>query len=503
MMRSTVLLARTLVAVIALTPLVPPTGAFAHAQAMATPEPMMTPLPMPTASGTPIPYPAYGPPAPDVSAQQPKTNVPASVTLDQAVDIAVAQSPAFASERAAYQAIYAKYGADKGALLPNISASGGITRNYGSGNSQNGNGTGNGTGGTGNGVGGSSTIVTTEDGRVTLTQLIFDGGRVIAGLRSAQLADVAGRDTLLRQLQTLAFNVATAYYDDLEAVSTVDADNSIVRENEQQENYVQAQIRTGAAARSDLAAAQFATAQARGALISAQGQVIAAQATFATTLGLDADAQVNPQALSSSPPESKTLAYPDAVKLALQLRPDYLAAVYNADSANQGLRFAKLARFPQITANAESDTSRTMIQSPSSLTPWSGSGSIGASITVPIYDQGLTNYNVAVAASQLDQAKAAVIQTQQTVESNVRGALATLISARAGITQAKAELQSAQVSAQATEAQYRVGATSITAIITAQANLATAQRDYVTAIYTERLDDANYTFAMGNADLKL
>jgi outer membrane protein TolC len=499
MMRFNVTLARTLVAAIALTSFVPSPGALAHAQATATPESLMTPLPMPTASGTPIPYPAYGTPAPDVSAQQPKPGVAATVTVDQAIDIAVAESPAFASERAAYQAIYAKYGAEKGALLPNVSAAGTITRNYGSGGSQNTTGTGT---GTGSGTG-TNTLVTTEDGRVSLTQLIFDGGRTIAGLRSAQLADVAGRDTLIRELQTLAFNVATAYYDDLEAAATVDADNSIVRENEQQENYVQAQIRTGAAARSDLAAAQFATAQARGALVTAQGQVIAAQATFATTLGLDADAQVNPQTLSSSPQESKTLAYPDAIKLALQLRPDYLAAIYSADSANQNLRFAKLARFPQITANADSGTTRTMIQSPSAMTPWSGNGSIGATISVPIYDQGLTNYNVAVAASQLDQAKAAVLQTKQTVESNVRGALATLISARAGIVQAKAELQSAQVSAQATEAQYRVGATSITAIITAQANLATAQRDYVTAIYTERLDDANYTYSLGNSDLKL
>ena len=68
-----------------------------------------------------------------------------------------------------------------------------------------------------------------------------------------------------------------------------------MHEFEVNEASVAAQIRNGAAARSDLAAAQFQTAQARGNLVTAQGAAIGAQATFATTLGLDADAMVVPQ----------------------------------------------------------------------------------------------------------------------------------------------------------------------------------------------------------------
>ncbi|HVA27230.1 MAG TPA: TolC family protein, partial [Candidatus Baltobacteraceae bacterium] len=418
--------------------------------------------------------------------------VPPTVSLDQAVAIAVMRSPVFASERAQYQAIYAKYGAEKSALFPNLSATGSITRSYGS----------SGNSGATPAPGASNVIVTSENGRLNLTQLIFDGGRVIAAIRSAKESDIAGKDTLLRNLQTLAFNVATAYYGLLQAQATVTADNAIVRQNETQESYVQAQIRAGSAARSDLAAAQFATAQARGALITAQGQVIAAEGTFSTTLGLDADTAVNPQ-VETSPTQVKALAYPDALSLALQLRPDYLAAQHNVTSAFQNVRFAKLARFPSVNANASTGTARTLIQTPAFSTPYTATSSIGATVTIPLYDQGLTNYNVATAVSQLDQANANLLQTKQTVESNVRGALAVLISARAGFLQAQAELQSAQVNAQATSARYRVGAASITDITTADANLATARRDYVAAQYTERLDEANYTYALGNADLSL
>ncbi len=453
-----------------------------------------TPVPMVNPSMTPIPYPAYGTPAPDVAAQKQHSGVPPTISLEQAIDIAVVQSPAFASQRAQYRAIYAKYGAEKGALFPSVSGSAGITRNYGS--------NGNGNSGGGGNLGG-STMITTENARVNLTQLIYDGGRVIAGIHSAKESDIAGKDTLVRQLQTLAYNVATAYYGVLQANATVSADALLVRQFETQEKNTTAQIRAGAAARSDLAAAQFQTAQARGALISAQGAAIAAQSTFATTLGLDADTAVTPQPLSSNPPQVKTFTYDQSLAQALTLRPDYLAAIHTVDSSEANLRFAKLARFPSISANASDGTSRTLLNSPPVATPYSATGSIGATITIPIYDQGLTNYNVALAASQLDQANAALQSTKLTVESDVRGALANLVSARASLTQTQAELNSAQVTFEATQARYHVGAATITDIVTAQANYATAERDYVNALYNERTAEERYTYAMGTSDLKL
>ncbi len=380
-----------------------PLAAIAQTSPAAMPIQVPTPAPMPTVSGTPIPYPAYGTPAPDVATLKERPGVPTTLTLNQAIDIAVAQSPSFASERAAYREIAARYSSEKGALLPNISASGSIQRQYGS--TSNGNNNSNASPAPTNAP---SNVYTTESGSVSLSELIFDGGRVIAGIRSAKEADTAGRDTLLRQLQALAYSVAGVYYTLLEDRASVTSDNALVREFEINEQYVSAQIRTGAAARSDLAAAQFQTAQARGLLVTAQGQEIAAEASFATTLGLDADTEVAPKPLSSSPSQVKLLTYADSLKEAYALRPDFLAAEYTVESDQENLRYAKLARFPSISADASVGTSRTLIQTPAVATPFSSTRSLGATISIPIYDQGLTNYNVAVAAATLDQGKDAL-----------------------------------------------------------------------------------------------
>ncbi|HVN69105.1 MAG TPA: TolC family protein [Candidatus Binatia bacterium] len=477
---------------------------------------MPSPQPQPTISGTPLPYPAYGAPAPDVAALKAKKGVPQSISLADAVRIGVALSPTFALENAQWAAIHARYTSSVQAYYPTVSGNGQAGKNY--------------TNGTSSSVSSptpppavpnpaptkpsfgtySQSTITTESATISITQLIYDGGRTIANIRSAKAADVAGRATLLRQLQTLALNVANAYYAVLEDNATVTADAQLVHEFEVNEASVAAQIRNGAAARSDIAAAQFQTAQARGNLVTAQGAAIGAQATFATTLGLDADAQVVPKQITAQP-AAPNPTYTASLKRAMIMRPDYISAEYNVDSAKENLRYAKLARFPILAAGASDGVSRTFLDcittATSSVCPgqaaWSNDKAIGLSLTVPIYDSGETNYNVAVAASQLDQAYATLNSTKLTVESDVRSALATLISARASLVQARSELTAAQVSLDATQAQYKVGATTILNVVTAEANLTTAQSSYITALYGVRTAEQNYLYATGISDVQI
>lgn len=488
-----------------------------RAQNQSAPVEMPSPLATPTPNTSPVPYPAYGSPAPDVQALTAKPGVPATVTLDQAQKLAVALSPVLTSQNAQWAAIHAKYTSELQALFPGVSGTATMGSQYTNGTSTSSTATFT-RGASRQGTFSRSTI-TSESAGITITQLIYDGGRVIAAIHSAKSADMAGRATLIRQLETLQINVASAYYTVLSDNSTVAADVQLVREFETNENAVRAQIRNGAAARSDLAGAQFQTAQARGQLVTAQGAAIGAQAAFATTLGLDADAQVVPAAIGQES-QAANPTYAQALKRAEILRPDYLAAAYSVTSAEENLRFAKLARFPVLSAGASDSvnknfidciwtagTSKQTIAANSASCPgptgYSNSKTLGLSLTVPIYDQGLTNFNVAVAASDLDQAKANLRLTLLTVESDVRTSLANLISARANLVQAISARQSAQVSLDATTAQYRVGAATILNLVTAEANLSTATASYISALYGVRTAEQNYLYATGASDLQL
>jgi outer membrane protein TolC len=236
-------------------------------------------------------------------------------------------------------------------------------------------------------------------------------------------------------------------------------------------------------------------------------------------MGVDADTLVVPQQVMGQPAPPNA-SYTAALTRALIMRPDYISAAYNVQSARENLRYAKLARFPVLSAGATDGVSRQFINCfsttgttkkgvvfPEGACPgpssWSNDKTLGLNLTIPIYDQGVTNYNVAVAASQLDQAVATLNSTHLTVESDVRSALATLISARASLVQARSELRSAQVTLDATQAQYKVGATTILNVVTAEANLSTAQSTYITALYGVQTAQQNYLYATGISDVQI
>jgi outer membrane protein len=453
--------------------------------------PVPTPVPQAQPSTTPLPYPAYGTPAPDVQQLVPHAGIPTTVSLTQAVDIAVAVSPTLATERAIYYQLRANYTAEQQRLFPAVSASGQWQKSYGGFNS--------------GALGFSSRILTTEEGSYSVSELVFDGGRVITAIKEAKQSELSGQGTLLREFDTLGYDVAQAYYVVLEDQALVSADAQLVREFTTSEDSVRAQIRNGVAALSDLASAEYNTAKARGTLISAQGALISAQSAFATELGLDANTQIVPQQLGPDT-YTQTPTYAKSLAQALLMRPDYLAAQYTVSADRDNLHYAELARSPSITATWNQGDERQFpaIPPPAGTNgAWIQSRSLGASISIPIYDQGVTWYNIEVAKYALDEANAALEGTRLGVESDVRSALAQLISARAAFVQARSELSSAQVSMQAAQASYKVGVNTILDLVTAEANLATAQSDYIAALYGVRLAEQTYLYATGMSDLHL
>ncbi|NNM99776.1 MAG: TolC family protein, partial [Candidatus Eremiobacteraeota bacterium] len=394
--------------------------------------------------GLALPAPAHATTQDLIAPRVAKAGVPTKVTLVQAVAIAVAQSPTLAQARATYAQALAKFDVAKSAVFPSISGSAAATRTFSSGT----------IGGVGGGLGTPNGIYNSVNYGLKLSELIYDGGRVIAGIHVAKSGQVAGRDTLIRSLQQLGYTVAQAYYGVLLADRTVSVDEQIVKQYLTQERLVRAQIRVGAAAPSDLYSARALTAQARLQRVTDQGSRIAAQATFATTLGLDANALIEPidnTASSLTAPAAKftVLPYDRALKRALLMRPDYLAALNNYQAAKENVRFNRLTKFPSVNANA-SDGYQSGLNGIPVQTK-----SLGATLTVPIFDQGLTNYNVAVAAAQADAAKAGITLSRLQVESDVRSAIAKVAAAQAALDQAQASLKAAQVGYDAASAQYK------------------------------------------------
>jgi outer membrane protein TolC len=450
----------------------------------------------PADQATPLPFPAYGTPAP-VTQTRTAAGVPQVITLPQAVLIAYARSPLLASARADVEIATAPVGLAQSALFPAVTGDASTTRAHRQ------------AGGTTTATAGNGTTTTfnpnttTNSLSVSLQQLIFDGGRVAAQIRAARATQSASIATYQRQLQTVAFNVATAYYNTLAAQRQTQVAQTTVLLDQVEENLVSAQIRAGTAARTDLATAQLPTAQARVSVVRSQANEQVQLATFANTLGLDADVAVQPKddvpAVSATAgtlavtPAFPTPTYQTAVTRALALRPDLTAQQQDIASNRESLRAARLGNFPNVNGSASYGTTST---DPSGGT-FRNAGSIGLALTVPFYDRGVTKAQVAQAQGQLDRALAQLQIAQQGVQLNVRSTLVNLVAAYAALDQTNAELAKAQEVLRATQAQYRAGVTTLPLLLNAQVGLTQALTDEVTAVYTVRQAEQALLYAEG------
>ncbi len=443
--------------------------AIVLAAALASPVPMITPLPTPSPAPLPVPTAAAG--------------IPPSVSLQQAVDIAAAKSPVLAAARANYQLTQIPVQLARTAIFPLVSGTG-TTTHSNAGN-----------------VAGRSTGVFTSNGlSATLRQLIYDGGKVIAQIHQARAAAVAGAGTYERSLETLSFSVAQAYYLYLQAQATVQVDKQLVRLNQANEALVGAQVQTGVAPRIDLVTAHVPTVQAEVTLIQAQGTAASALGSFANQLGLDANTLVQP--LSNTPANPATtlvnvLPYEQAVTRALALRPDYLAAQSTVLAQKYNVQVMRSALLPSLSGTASYGTASTTVNGGGYMP----NSTFGLTLSIPLYDQGVTRAETEIAQADLDLAVAQLAQTKLTVELNVQQALVSVISDQAAVTQAVAALQSAQISLKAAQAQYKAGVINLYSLLQAQTNLTSAETTEVTAIYTLRQAEQNYIYALGESSI--
>ncbi len=445
---------------------------------------LAAPTPAPTGAPMPVPRAAAG--------------VPQNVDLQQAIDVAVAKSPVLAAARANYRLTQIPVELARTAIFPNISATATINHST-SGSSFNNT---NGTGGTGSGNSraGLGNSFTSKGINAQLRQLIFDGGKTIAQIHQARANAVAGADTYERDLETLAFNVSQAYFAALQAQATTQVDEQLVKLNQANEALVAAQVRTGVAPRVDLVTAHVPTVQAQVALIQAQGQRSASLGAFANSMGLDANTLVLPINNTPANPAQtmvKVLPYDEALSRALALRPDYLSAQSAVLAAQYNVQAQHAGYYPTINGSASYGTNSTTAAG----TDFQSSGSVGLTLSVPLYDQGITRAQTEQAQAQLDLAGAQLAQSKLGVELNVQQALVGLISDQAAVTQTQAALAAAQESLRATQAQYRAGVTTLFSLLQAQTNLTTAETSELTAVYTLRQSEQTYVYALGESSI--
>jgi outer membrane protein len=321
---------------------------------------------------------------------------------------------------------------------------------------------------------------------LTTTQTLFNGFQTANRTRQAEGQVSSAREVLRTTEQSTLLNAATAYMNLLQTAAILELQRSNVNVLEVTLRQTRDRFTAGEVTRTDVAQAESRLAAGRSQLSLAESNYVTAQAQYQQVIGVPAPARLAPAAPVDrlSP---RTL--DGAIARGRTEHPLITTAMYNVDIAVQQVKVAEGALYP--TLSAVGSVQKTY-GSASALTVLETlSASLGAQLSVPIYQGGAEYSTIRQAKETLGQRRMDLDTARDQVQSTVTQAWGQLEAAKAQINATQAQVTAAEVALNGVREEARVGQRTTLDVLNAQQDLVnarvalvTAQRDRVVASYT-------------------
>jgi outer membrane protein TolC len=187
----------------------------------------------------------------------------------------------------------------------------------------------------------------------------------------------------------------------------------------------------------------------------------------------------------------------DAIKQALEQRPDLEAARAQVTAAEQALTAARAERYPSLSASA--DYGDTGVPS-STLAP---TYTVSVTLNVPIWNGGRTNADIEQAEAAVSQRRAELEDTQSQIESEVRSAFLDLQAASSQVQVAHENIGLLEETLKQTRERFETGVSENVDVVQSQESLASANLDYINSVFAYNLAKLNLARALGDLPDKI
>lgn len=330
--------------------------------------------------------------------------------------------------------------------------------------------------------------ITTGSMGIQIEQSLFDGFQTGNNVAAAEARVRASNESLTNTEQDILLNAATAFVD-------VIRDRRIAVYRERNLEFLGEQVRAassrfevGEGTRTDVAQAQATQAAAQAQLSAARAQALASEAAYLSFIG------DRPGRLDAPSPVNRLLPanLEQAMAIALQEHPAIKATQHLVDAADFSVKVAEGAMLPQVSAQAGVSTGFRDSNLPGVTGGYSrtDSAAVGLNLTVPIYQGGRASAQVRQAKESLGQTRIQVDVTRDQVRQAVTSYWTSYISTQQVISAQRELVSAAQLALNGVIEERNVGQRTTLDVLNAQAdvisaqiNLAVAERDLVAASY--------------------
>lgn len=327
---------------------------------------------------------------------------------------------------------------------------------------------------------------------VSVAYPLYTGGRVEAQVALAQANLRGAQATFNRTRQQLVHSAEQLYLQGLLAGENVAAAQRAMSAANESLRVARARFSTGAAAQFDVLQAEVAVANAEQTLVQAQTGVADTVAALNAALNLPLDTPL--QLTDTLTPRPVEGALPAAIAAALRDRPDLVAVQSQIAVAQAGIDLAGSGGRPAVYLSAGYEFSNLNGQAPYVFGGWLAT----LSVTLSVFDGGITQSKVREAQLQLEQLKVREAQLRQQVELDVRTAWLALQQATGRLAAATKAAEQGRESARLAAARYTSGVGTSLELLSAQAALAQGELSLASARFDQNVARIQLILATGS-----
>ncbi|MBQ0013619.1 MAG: TolC family protein [Proteobacteria bacterium] len=339
---------------------------------------------------------------------------------------------------------------------------------------------------------------------ISASYLLFDFGKRLSDLNQSIATYRAAGFDYDETVQNYVYSVIGAYYELLNADADVKSAESALKVAKTANETASKKFKAGAVAKADVLKSETTLASSELSLERAKNNREIAKGTLLTKLSFPADQDIKILDMPStfgSDAESDSI--DELISIAQQKRPDLLRAAANKDAAWHRRNSSLLTFMPSISASASmgwDKHARTGIGAPEADTP---NGTIGISISMPIFTGFSNFYSARSAAASYEAAKESERNVSNNAMMDVFSAYQNYKTARTVLSQTETLLKSATESERVTSGMYKVGRATMLDWQTAQSELVNAQQQNNAAKYDLYVKRAAVALAIGDIKSEL
>jgi TolC family type I secretion outer membrane protein len=326
--------------------------------------------------------------------------------------------------------------------------------------------------------------------RFSVTQPVFNGGKVVLGVQQAKLGAGAAAQDRERSRQETVYNVIKAYYGFLLAKESRAVALQSLETSEANMKLAEARFKAGAVLRSDVLRARVQLAEVKEMVTRSENGVKLATASLNFAMGAPQSAEYDVAgtlAAQQIAEDMETL-----IRDAESRRPDLVSMNLNRKNAEAGVSQARTDYLPSLNVMGQADWNSGDLAGNDA-----GSWAVAAVFQWNLFEGLVTKARVREALATAGRMRSLEDQTRSAVQLQVRQAYYNLAASLDRIAATSSSVQEAEEGLRIVQKRYEVGMTNFVDVLGAEAALIRARNSALQALHDNNVAGAELKLAVG------